>query len=60
MKKTLAVVLSLAAMPAFAHVGHQHTSEHGLLHHMLGTDQVLMGLAVALVAGLAYWLRPRW
>lgn len=60
MKQTLAFVLSLATMPAFAHVGHAHTSEHGILHHLLGTDQMVMGIALVLVAGLAYWLRPRW
>ena len=60
MKKILTLALLLAAGPAFAHVGHAPTSEHGILHHLLGTDQMVMGIALVLVAGLAYWLRPRW
>ncbi|SEJ59092.1 hypothetical protein SAMN05216201_111127 [Pseudomonas linyingensis] len=60
MKKILSLALMLSSLPAFAHVGHAHTSEHGILHHLLGTDQMVMGIAIVLVAGLAYWLRPRW
>ena len=60
MRKTLAFVLSLATMPAFAHVGHQHTSEHGFLHWLLGSDQVILALGVAVAVGVAAWLRPRW
>ena len=60
MKKILSLALMLSSLPAFAHVGHAHTDEHGILHHLLGTDQMVMGIAIVLVAGLAYWLRPRW
>jgi hypothetical protein len=60
MNKYLTLVLLLASTPAFAHVGHAHIHEHGIAHHMLGTEQWLLGLSLVLVAGLVYWLRPRW
>ena len=60
MKKLLPLALLLGSAPAFAHVGHEHTSEHGFLHWLLGSDQVIFALGVALVVGVAAWMRPRW
>ena len=66
MKKKLALVtlLTLAASPAFAHVGHGETSSFaaGLAHPLGGLDHVAVMIAVGLWAvlkgGRALWLWP--
>ncbi len=57
MKKYSTLVLLLASAPAFAHVGHAHGPEHGILHHFAGAEQWLLGLTLLLA--VAYWRRAR-
>lgn len=53
MKKSLALVLLLAAAPAFAHPGHGLNSlQDGLLHPLTGLDHLLMLLGTGILAAL--------
>ena len=53
MKKTLAVVLLLVALPAFAHPGHDSSPlRDGLLHPLTGLDHLLMLLGTGVLAAL--------
>lgn len=53
MKKTLALVLLLAAAPAFAHTGHGAESmQAGILHPLSGLDHLLMLLGSGILAAL--------
>jgi len=62
--QALALMLLLAATPAYAHVGVGHTSGFaaGALHPLTGVDHILAMVAVGLWAGLrggrALWLWP--
>lgn len=54
MKKTVALVLLLIAMPAFAHPGHDGNSlQDGLLHPLTGLDHLLMLLGTGMLAALS-------
>lgn len=53
MKKTLALVLLLTALPAFAHPGHDtYPLQDGLLHPLTGLDHLLMLLGTGVLAAL--------
>ncbi|MGE7991563.1 HupE/UreJ family protein [Pseudomonas sp. NPDC089554] len=53
MKKTLALVLLMVALPAFAHPGHDSNPlQDGLLHPLTGLDHLLMLLGTGVLAAL--------
>ncbi|QXH33262.1 HupE/UreJ family protein [Pseudomonas muyukensis] len=53
MKKTLAFVLLMVALPAFAHPGHDaNPLQDGLLHPLTGLDHLLMLLGTGVLAAL--------
>ncbi|MBV4536485.1 MULTISPECIES: HupE/UreJ family protein [Pseudomonas] len=53
MKKSLALLLLLVAVPAFAHPGHDSNPLHdGLLHPLTGLDHLLMLLGTGVLAAL--------
>jgi len=53
MKKNLALVLLMVALPAFAHPGHDSNPLHdGLLHPLTGLDHLLMLLGTGVLAAL--------
>ncbi|MDD2050941.1 HupE/UreJ family protein [Pseudomonas putida] len=54
MKKTIALVLLLIAMPALAHPGHDGSPlQDGLLHPLTGLDHLLMLLGTGMLAALS-------
>ncbi|WP_247256498.1 HupE/UreJ family protein [Pseudomonas moorei] len=54
MKKTIALVLLLIAMPALAHPGHDGSPlQDGLLHPLTGLDHLLMLIGTGMLAALS-------
>jgi hypothetical protein len=60
LKKTLALALCLATLPAYAHPGHADGSGDGFMHALLGHGH-LLGIGMALgAAGLGLFAGVVW
>ena len=61
MRKLIAILLSLAALPAFAHPGEHHQGMLATLWHLVSQPDhlALIGIAVIAGAGSAFVMRRR-